>query len=315
MKEYGPPEVLVPGEAPDPVAGEGQVVVEVAFANITFVETQIRSGSLRIPGISNDLPIVPGNGVGGTVRSVGPGVDPGLVGKRVVTGTGGSGGYAEQVAAPAAGVVEVPEGLPLDTAVALLADGRTATALFRSAAPRPGERVLVEAAAGGVGSLLVQLVTLAGATAVATAGAPHKLDQARALGAQFAFDYTKPEWTTRVREEVGGLDVVFDGVGGDIGRAAFELLAPGGRMFSFGMAGGSFPEIDEAEEASRGVTVSRGVSVTPDQARALTASALAEASAGNLRPVIGQRFALDEAARAHAAIEGRATLGKTLLVP
>ncbi|WP_280886126.1 zinc-binding dehydrogenase [Streptomyces sp. LBL] len=315
MKEYGPPEVLVAGEAPDPVAGEGQVVVEVAFANITFVETQIRSGSLRIPGAAADLPTIPGNGVGGTVRSVGPGVDPGLVGKRVVTGTGGSGGYAEQVSVPAAGVIEVPDGLPLDTAVALLADGRTATALYRSAAPRAGERVLIEAAAGGVGSLLVQLVTLAEATAVATAGAPHKLDQARELGAQFAFDYTKPDWATQVRETVGEIDVVFDGVGGDIGRAAFELLAPGGRMFSFGMAAGAFPEIDEAEVVARGVTVRRGVPVTPDQARALTTSALEEAAAGNLRPVIGQRFALDEARRAHAAIEGRATLGKTLLVP
>jgi NADPH2:quinone reductase len=128
----------------------------VAFANITFVETQMRAGR---PGpFKPELPVIPDNGVGGVV---GNGVDRDLVGSMVVTSTGGSGGYAERVAVDASGLIEVPEGLALDTAVALLADGRTATALVRAAAISSGERVLVEAAAGGVGSLLVQLAKAA----------------------------------------------------------------------------------------------------------------------------------------------------------
>ncbi|GAA4827627.1 zinc-binding dehydrogenase [Saccharopolyspora rosea] len=315
MKEFGPPEVLVADDAPDPVAGEGQVVVEVAFANITFVETQVRAGAFPSPTGAAGLPIIPGNGVGGIIRSAGPGVDQALVGKRVVTGTGGSGGYAEHVAVDAAGVVEVPEGVPMDDAVALLADGRTATALCRAAEPRPGERVLVEAAGGGVGTLLVQLAREASTTVVAAAGGARKLDLARELGAEITVDYGAPDWTDRVRDAVGGVDVVFDGVGGALGRAAFDLLAPGGRMFSFGIAAGSFPDVDDEEAARREVTITRGVPVSPEQARELTASALARAAEGRLRPVIGQRFPLAEAAKAHAAIENRATLGKTLLVP
>jgi NADPH:quinone reductase len=136
--EFGGPKVLVAGEAPEPVAGPGQAVVEVAFANITFVETQMRVG---LPGpFEPELPVIPGNGVGGVAA-----------GRRVVTSTGGSGGYAERVAVDAGGLIEVPDGLGLDAAVALLADGRTATMLVRAAGVRAGETVLVEAAAGGVG--------------------------------------------------------------------------------------------------------------------------------------------------------------------
>jgi NADPH2:quinone reductase len=108
LKEFGGPEVLVAGEAPDPVPGAGQVVVDVAFANITFVETQMRAG---LPGpFKPELPVIPGNGVGGVVA-----------GRRVVSSTGGSGGYAERAAVDAAGLIEVPDGLALDDAVALLA--------------------------------------------------------------------------------------------------------------------------------------------------------------------------------------------------
>src|SRR4029453_10758975 len=120
MKEYGPPDVLVAGDAPDPTPGPGQELVEVAYANITFVETQFRArgfGPVRAP-----LPVIPGNGVGGVVSAVGESVDPALVGARVVGPTGGSGGYAERVAANADGLLVVPDGLALDAAVALLAD-------------------------------------------------------------------------------------------------------------------------------------------------------------------------------------------------
>ncbi|WP_119730891.1 zinc-binding dehydrogenase [Thermomonospora amylolytica] len=307
MTGVGGPEVLVAGDAPDPVAGPGQVLVEVAFANITFVETQIRSGNGPFGRV--EPPLIPGNGVGGVVTAVGDGVDPGLVGARVVTGTGGSGAYAQRVAVDAAGIFPVPEGLALDEAVALLADGRTATMLVRHAAVRPGDRVLVEAAAGGVGTLLVQLARAEGAHVVAAAGGPRKTALARELGADMTVDYREPDWTRRA----GEVDVVFDGVGGDIARAAFGLLARGGRMISYGLASGGWAEIPEDEAAGRGVALLRP-RPGPRELRDCTEHALAEAAAGRLRPVIGQRFPLERAADAHAAIESRATVGKTLLV-
>ena len=313
LKEFGPPEALVPGEAPDPVPGAGQVVVAVAFANITFVETQVRAGRSPFPLPPGALPMIPGNGVGGVVAATGNGADAALTGRRVVSGTGGRGGYAERAAVQAGGLVEVPEGLALDEAVALLADGRTALALARAARIAPGERVLVLAAAGGVGSLLVQLAQAAGARVLAAAGGPGKLRLARELGAEVTADYRQPDWPVALRAAAGDADVVFDGVGGPIGRAAFELLGPGGRMLSYGLASGEFTEVSEDEARARRVTIARGVPVTPDESTALTRAALGLAAAGRLRAVIGQRFPLETAAAAHRAIESRATIGKTLL--
>lgn len=307
---FGGPEKLVPGEAPDPVAGPGQALIEVAFVNITFIETQFRAtgaGPYR-----PELPMIPGNGVGGVVSAVGPGVDPALVGRRVVSSTGGSGAYAERAAVDAAGLFPVPDELALDAAVALLADGRTATWLIRSAGLAGGERVLVEAAAGGVGTLLVQLAGAAGAKVVAAAGGPHKVGLARNLGADAAVDYREPDWPDRVRAAVGGIDVVFDGVGGAVARAAFELLDRGGRMLSFGLASGEWANISEEAAEKRGVRAFRPA-MDPTRIRDFTESALAEAAAGRLRPTIGQVFPLERAADAHTAIESRSTSGKTLL--
>ncbi|WP_410567628.1 zinc-binding dehydrogenase [Amycolatopsis sp. cmx-4-61] len=305
MSEFGGPEVLVPGEAPDPVPGPGQVLVEVAYANITFVETQFRAGA---PGpFRASLPVIPGNGVGGVISAVGAGADPGLAGQRVVTSTGGSGGYAQRVAVDAAAVFEVPPALSLDAAVALLADGRTATGLVHATGVRPGDRVLVEAAAGGVGGLLVQLAKAAGATVIGAAGGPAKV--AHVLGADSVVDYSRPDWTSAV----GPVDVVFDGVGGPIDTAAFGLLRPGGRMAVYGLAGGSWAEVSEEDAAARGVSLVRSIG-SPAELRAFTESALASAAGGHLVPVIGQRFLLEKAADAHAAIESRTTVGKTLLV-
>jgi NADPH2:quinone reductase len=310
LRKTGGPEVLAAGDAPDPVAGAGQVLIEVELANVTFVETQLRAGTAPF---SLELPVIPGNGVGGVVAEVGPGVEEELVGRRVVSSMGGSGGYAELAVVDAAGVIEVPDALGLDAAVALLADGRTAVSLVRAAQPRAGERLLVEAAAGGVGSLLVQLAHAEGADVVAAAGGERKLELARELGARVAVDYREPDWAERVREACGGLDVVFDGVGGAIARAAFELLAPGGRMVSFGLASGEWAQVSEEDAAQRSVALVRPERPSPEEQRALTEAALAEAAAGRLRPVIGQRLPLERAADAHAAIEARATLGKTLL--
>ncbi|MFG2090560.1 MULTISPECIES: zinc-binding dehydrogenase [unclassified Spirillospora] len=306
LREFGGPEKLVPGEAPDPVPAAGQVLIAVEFVNITFVETQMRAGAAPFP--MKEPPVILGNGVGGTVAAVGPGADGGLVGRRVVSATGGTGAYAEMVAVDAAGILEVPDGVALDEAVALLADGRTAVMMLRAVEPKPGERVLVEAAAGGVGTLLVQLAKAAGTTVVAAAGGSHKAELPMRLGADEAADYREPGWT----EKVGQVDIVLDGVGGDVAREAFTLLRTGGRMVSFGLASGEWANIQEDDAAARGVTLVRATA-TPEELREFTRTALAEAAAGRLRPVIGQRFPLDGAADAHAAIQSRSTVGKALL--
>jgi NADPH2:quinone reductase len=227
----------------------------------------------------------------------------------VVTTTGGSGGYAERVAVAAEALIEVPAGVRMGDAVALLADGRTALSLLEAVAPRAGETVLVLAAGGGVGSLLVQLSREAGARVVAAASGARKGELALKLGAQCAVDYTEAGWTARA----GDVDVVFDGVGGPLAAAAFDLVRLGGRFCSFGMASGAFSPITAAVADDFGVTLVRSGGLTAERSHALSSQALALAAAGRLRPVVGQTFALDRAGEAHAAIEARATIGKTLL--
>ncbi|OLF08098.1 NADPH:quinone reductase [Actinophytocola xinjiangensis] len=302
LTKFGSPEVLVARDSPEPVVGPGQALVDVTFGNITFVETQVRAGN---GPYRPELPMILGNGVGGVVRAA---EDPKLVGATVVTSTGGSGGYAERVAVDAAGLFVVPRGLALDDAVALLADGRTATMLTDAAGLRRGDRVLVEAAAGGVGGLLVQLARAAGAYVIAAAGGARKVAVALDRGADLAVDYLRPGWT----DQVGEVDVVFDGVGGDIGRAAFGALRVGGRLVVYGLASGTWNDVTVDEASARGVTLVRP-SPAPAELRGFTEAALADGAAGRLRPLIGQRFPLSAAADAHAAIEARVTVGKTLL--
>ncbi|GAA2213887.1 zinc-binding dehydrogenase [Nonomuraea monospora] len=317
LREFGGPEVLRVEETPDPVPGEGQVLIETAAVGITFVETQVRSGSAPMP--LPELPIIPGNGVAGTVVAVGPGVDAALAGQRVASTTGGTGGYAEKVAVDASLVIPIPDGLHHRDAVGLLNDGRTALGIAQVIAPAAGEWVLIGAAASGVSSLLIQLATRAGARVIAAAGSRTKLELAQSRGAEAGVDYTQPGWAERVREVTGGLgvDVACDPAGGDIGRAAFELVREGGRFLAFGAGSGSMTVIEPEEAAGRGVTlVSMGAAFpSPEAVRELSVRALAEGAADRLRPVIGQTFPLERAADAHAAIAKRATLGKTLLIP
>ncbi|MFG3442319.1 NmrA family NAD(P)-binding protein [Nonomuraea sp. NPDC047897] len=304
LREYGGPDSLAVEELPDPVPGPGQVLIEVAVAGITFVETQLRAdrGPRRV-----ELPAVLGNGVGGPVLAVGEGVDETLTGTRVVSTLDGTGGYAELAVAAADRLIPVPDGLPLEEAVTLLADGRTAVGLARAAAPRPGEWVLVEAAGGGVGGLLVQLASAAGARVVGAASSAAKRRHAASLGAELTVDYTDPDWTDQVRAAVGGpVDVVFDGVGGSIGTAAQTLLRDGGRLSSYGMAGGAMTTADPR------VTQVGWPETDP---RDLAQEALELAAAGRLRPTIGGVFPLESAAEAHAAIESRTVTGKSLLLP
>ncbi|RQW82757.1 zinc-binding dehydrogenase, partial [Micromonospora globispora] len=131
-------------------------------------------------------------------------------------------------------------------------------------------------------------------------------------GVDLVVDYRQPDWTDRVRAATDGVDVVFDGVGGTLARAAFDLLGAGGRMLSFGLASGAWADLPADVAAARGVALLRP-SAGPAELRVYTERALAEGAARRLRPLIGQRFPLERAAEAHAAIESRATIGKTLL--
>ncbi len=314
---FGSPEVLVMSEAPDPVAGPGQVVVAVGVAHVLFVETQIRRG-WGGEYFTVQPPYVPGDGVAGQVRAVGEGVDPGWVGRRVVTRTGERGGYATQAVALVEGLIPVPEGLGLREAAALLHDGPTALGLAEGARMRPEEWVLVVGAGGGLGLLLVQLAHAADARVIGAAHGQRKLDLAREVGADAVIDYAETGWAEQVRVATGGAgpDVVFDGVGGEVGRAAFEITARGGRFSAHGAPSGAFTTIDPHEAERRGVTV-RGieqVQFAPAEAQRLTERALAEAASGRLRPVIGQTFPLERAAAAHAAMEARGVIGTTLLL-
>jgi NADPH2:quinone reductase len=315
--EFGGPEVLVMSEAPDPVPGPGQVVIEVAVAPVLFVETQIRRG-WGGEWFNVKPPYVPGAGVAGRVISMGQGVDPGWVGRRVVTDTGEGGGYAELAVAPAEGLIPVPDGLGLPEAAALLHDGRTALRLADVARIRAGEWVLVLPASGGLGALLVQLASAAGARVIGAAGGDRKQDLARQLGAEAVVDYSEAGWTERVRQTTGGagVDVVFDGVGGQIGSAAFEVTAPGGRFSAHGAPSNEFAKIDPQDAKRKGVTVFgiEQVRLPPADAKRLAERVLSQAAAGRLRPVIGQTFPLERAADAHAAIEARGVTGKTLLL-
>ena len=305
--EAGPPEVLVPGEAPDPVPGPGQLLVSVEISGISFIETMIRAGRMPRQGVVP--PAVLGNAVGGTVAATGPRVDGRWLGRRVVSGTGGAGGYAELALAAEADAVEVPEGLDLPSAVALLADGRTGLGLHRVAGPRAGETVLVEAAAGGLGTVLVQLAVAAGARVIGAVSSEPKARLVRDLGAE-PLDYTAAGWTDRLPPD--GLDVGYDGVGGPIGAAVLAAMRPGGRFLVHGLASGGLTDVSAPPE---GVVV-HGIGTLGEigvRAHELSVAALAEAAAGRLRAIVGQTYPLAEASRAHAALDAREALGKTLL--
>jgi NADPH2:quinone reductase len=316
VTRFGPPEVLVPSDAPDPVAGPGEVVIDVAVADVLWVETMIRRGG---GGEYFEMtpPYVPGNGVAGRVGAVGDGVDRSWLGREVVAHTG-EGGYAERVVSRADQLSAVPAGLGLPEAAALLADGPTALALFEGLRIRAEDRVLVVGASGGLGIVSIQLARARAARVVAVARDERKLARIRELGTDAVIDSEAPGWVERARAALGGdgADVILDNIGGRTGEASFAAIAPGGRFSAHGSPSGRFAAIDPAEAKRRGVSVHgiQHVQLSASDLKRLTEEALAEAAAGRIKPVIGQTFPLAEAAKAHAAIERRGLFGKTLLL-
>ncbi|MCU1645041.1 MAG: putative dehydrogenase [Nocardia sp.] len=321
-KAFGGPEVLAVNEVPDPVAGAGEVVVAVAAADVMFLDTLLRNGWAK-DFFPVEPPFIPGGAVAGVVESVGPDVDPEWIGKRVATPTAASGigggtptgGYAEKALAEVGTLAVVPEELSMEQAVALVHDGRTVMAVTDRAAIAPGEWVLITAAAGGLGTLLIQLARSAGARVVAAARGEAKLALAQRLGATEVVDYSQPGWIDQVRELTGGVQVVLDGAGGEIGAATLAATTAGGRIIGYGNAAGGFALIDAEQAAAQGIAVVGLFDITTGDVdwNALHERAHAEVAAGRLEVVIGQSFPLAEAAAAHAAIEARTASGRTIL--
>jgi len=317
VTRFGGPEVLQPREQAEPVPAAGQVVVDVAAVPLLWLDTALRSGKGR-EWFPVEPPYVPGNGVAGAVSAVGAGVEADWIGRRVVTDTRETGSYAERVAVPADGLVPIPDELTNLTAAALLTDGRTALGILECLSVNNGTPLLITGAAGGMGLLLVQLAAARGARVVGAARGEPKLAAVRAQGALAAIDYSEPDWTSLVLTALGGDKpaIVLDGVGGEIGRAAFAITADGGVFSAHGAASGDFAPLDENAAQERNITV-RGISdvqFSPEQGRQRLRDVLAEAAAGRLAPVIGRTYSLEDAAEAHRSIEAREVIGKSLLL-
>lgn len=319
--EFGPAENLLYEEVPDPRPAPGFVRIRVEAAGVHLVDTAIRAGVARGPFPLPSLPMTPGREVAGVVDELGSGVDERWLGARVVVHLGlMSGGYASLAVAPVDALHEVPASLGFEAAVAMLGTGRMTMGLLEIAQLGADDVVLVLSAAGGIGSLLVQAARDVGATAVGAAGGAAKVSWVRETGATLSVDYAEAGWASRVREALGERTVtaVFDGVGGAVGRAAFELLGPGGRVLLHGWSSGSATAFTSEELFDRGLTaiVALGPRIVqlPGGLRRLEEQALAAAAVGRLVPAV-QTFPLKDAAAAHAALESRAAVGKVALLP
>ncbi|MFJ9595741.1 zinc-binding dehydrogenase [Streptomyces virginiae] len=325
LHAFGPAENLTYERTARPTPAAGQVRIAVAAAGVHLLDTSLRRGVQGPPAPLPELPTVPGREVAGTVDALGPGTDPAWLGRDVVVHLGfAPGGYAEYAVADAHRLHPVPDGLDPAQAVAMIGTGRTTLGILQFTDLGPGSVALVPAAAGGIGTLLVQYAKNAGATVIALAGGPAKAARAAANGADLALDHTDPAWPEAVRaHHPGGATVLFDSVGGDTARTALGLLAPGAQHLVFGWSGGplDLTDAERADLTARGITTQDVLGPAmlqraggDDPLRLLETRALAEAAAGRLRPAL-TRYPLAEAATAHRDLETRATTGKVVLEP
>ncbi len=321
LHAFGGPDRLVLDELPDLTPGPGQVRIAVEAAGVHLVDTVLRRGdpgpvSLPLP----QLPTVPGREVAGVVDALGDGVDPGWLGRRAVAHLGPvPGGYAEQAVTAVDGqLFAVPGHVGAADAVAAAGTGRTAQGVLELEPPSAGDVVLVPSAAGGLGWLLVQAARERGATVVAAARGRDRTARLAELGADLVVDYGEAGWDDRVRDAVGGVTLVYDGVGGAVGRCALELLRPGGRLVLFGWSSGGVTALDSGDLVRLGITA--GWSLGPRMAAlpggipGLAGRALDRVASGAWRPLVTV-YPLVEAARAHADLEARRALGKVVLAP
>jgi NADPH:quinone reductase len=319
VEEFGEADVLGYVDVERPVPGEGDVLIEVRSAGVNYADTMRRRNQYLEP---QDLPFTPGSEVAGIVSEVGDGVDDVSSGDRVVTLLG-TGGYAQFAVAPVQSLIPLPEDLDFDQAAAIPLQGLTAYHCIKtSGALKEGESVLVHAAAGGVGTLSVQMAKLLGAgTVIATASSEEKLELARSLGADVLIDYTGEDWPEQVREatEGKGADVILEMVGGDFPQKNLTCMNVFGRMVVFGAASGEMGTIMPAAlmnqcHAVVGFYLPQ-IMRRPDLFVPSLQEVLGWISSGDLKLTIGDTYPLEQAAEAHADLEGRKTTGKLLLNP
>ena len=312
----GGPEVLeaIKVEVPSPAAG--QILVRHTAVGLNYIDTYHRSGLYPLK-----LPSGIGLEAAGTVEAIGDGVTRFKVGDRVAY-NGTMGAYAEAAIVPADRAVKVPQCVSLETAAAAMLKGMTAEFLVRRCFHvKQGDAVLIHAAAGGVGQILVQWCKSLGATVIATVGSEAKAAIARELGADHVIDYSHEDVAAKVVELTGGngVAVVYDGVGKDTWTASLKSLARRGVMVTFGNASGPVPPFAPLELGAKSLFVTRpklfDYIATTEELDESAQALFAVIASGAVKIAIGQTFPLAEARAAHEALEGRRTTGATLLLP
>jgi NADPH2:quinone reductase len=317
INETGGPEVMHLEEIETPVPNEGQALIKVAAAGINFGDLAQRQGAYLT---RTRTPMTMGAEFAGTVAALGPGVSAPAVGTRVA-GVG-EGAYAEYAIAQASSLIPIPPNLDFEHAAAFPVQGLTAYQLLHDSAHlQPGESVLVHAAAGGVGTLAVQIARLSGAgTVVGTASNSDKLALVRRLGADAAINYTEADWVEQVKQATNGkgTDIILEMVGGSISEQSLLCLAPFGRMVIFGAASGHIAQFTGIQlmyknQSIIGYWLTSQLQRT-DRIAAAAMELMQYLASGRLEIVVGQTFPLSAAEQAHKAIAERKTMGKVVLL-
>lgn len=316
-KAFGPPESLELDEVDDPVAGPGQVLIDVAACAINFPDVLIIKGEYQF---KPTMPFSPGAEVAGVVSEVGSGVEIVKVGDNVIASPG-FGGLAEKVAVKADACIPVPDGIDLVHASAFMyAYGTSQHALVDRAAIQPGESLVVLGAAGGVGLAAVELGALLGAKVIAAASTDEKLELCRQYGASETINYADEDLKQRIRDLTGGsgADVIYDAVGGSFSESALRAIAWQGRFLVVGFAAGEIPKIPlnllllkgcEAVGVFWGSFVAR----EPERNQANVEQLMTWWREGRLRPHVSETFPLERAGEAIRHIADRKALGKIVV--
>jgi NADPH2:quinone reductase len=317
IQKNGGPEVMSLAELPVPEAAAGQAVVEVEAAGVNFIDVYHRSGLYPV-----QLPFVLGLEGSGTVTQVGSGVDTLAVGDRVAW-AGSPGAYAQYAAVPAEKLVEIPGTIGFPEAAAAMLQGMTAHYLAVDTYPiQKGDTVLIHAAAGGVGRLLVQVAKSRGARVLTTVSTEAKAELAREAGADEVILYTRTDFEEEVKRltEGSGVNAVYDGVGQATFFKSLACLRRRGMLVSFGQSSGKIPDFDPAILGAKGSLYLTRPSIfhyVADRAglERRASEVLGWIAKGELVLHIGQTLPLTEAAEAHRRLEARKTVGKVLLLP
>ena len=317
VAQVGGPDVLTPVEVAVPRLNPNEALVQIIAAGVNFIDVYFREGRYPAP-----LPFINGQEAAGVVLEAGPEVTSFKPGDRVAY-VGRLGSYAEFAAVPAAQLVKVPDELDFDQAAAAMLQGMTAHYLSHGSYPlEPGETVLVHAAAGGVGLLLVQMAKRAGARVIATAGSDAKAQLAREAGADEVIIYTREDFEIETRRLTDGQGVhaVYDGVGRDTFAKDLQVLRRRGYLVLFGGASGAVPPLDLMELTRHGsLFITRPTLkdyiATREELDQRAHDVLQMIVRGELKLRIHKKYPLAEAQQAHRDLEGRTTTGKLLLIP